>query len=337
VATVLDRGGSYSSGTYTSYASLYAGKRRTPVLGEVIPLGSQVTLTVVAVNTITTDENARSLGVKLTYGELDILLAGDAGMLSGKDSEARLAPRVGPVEIYKVDHHGSAEASGDTLLALIQPDTSIISCGRNNTFHHPEAEALDRLSAWSDVWQTEDPVASVALGTITVKATTGGYTVTQGAETGTYTTFADAVGQVQVPKSTTIYTGTTTAALTALGADDSSRWLLSAAATTGGYKADWYAQFKLPSTTPRTLTIAWNGRSSAARDQTVRIYDRVSSRWVTLRTDPIGTGDKTLSWVVPSPARYVSATGLVNVRFSSPVTTSSYSVGTDAVWAVWEP
>jgi competence protein ComEC len=45
----------------------------------------------------------------------------------------------------KVAHHGSKNFTCEEFLALIRPELSLISCGRNNSYGHPHVELLERL------------------------------------------------------------------------------------------------------------------------------------------------------------------------------------------------
>ncbi len=74
-----------------------------------------VTLTVVALNgagVVTDDENAVSVVLRMTYGSFDEVLGGD---LTGDspDIESIVAPLVGDVDVYKVNHHGSQYSTND--------------------------------------------------------------------------------------------------------------------------------------------------------------------------------------------------------------------------------
>jgi competence protein ComEC len=48
-------------------------------------------------------------------------------------------------DILKVAHHGSKNSTSEEFLKLIQPEYSIISCGKNNRYGHPHKELRDRL------------------------------------------------------------------------------------------------------------------------------------------------------------------------------------------------
>ncbi len=184
IGTVYDHGGSYSTIAFNDYATQYAGRRATATLGQTISLCSEVRFEVVSVNAnglTTSDENARSVGVKISFGELDVVSAGD---LTGSttDVESLVGARAGEVEIYKVDHHGSRYSSNEAFLDLLRPQVSLISVGWNNTYQHPTPEALARLAAvGSAVWQTEDPSTATKRGHIEVTSIDGkSWLVSQG-------------------------------------------------------------------------------------------------------------------------------------------------------------
>ena len=53
------------------------------------------------------------------------------------------------VDVYKAIHHGSRNSNSSEILALCNPKTIVISCGRNNRYGHPHAEALERMSHYT--------------------------------------------------------------------------------------------------------------------------------------------------------------------------------------------
>ncbi|WP_223760621.1 lamin tail domain-containing protein [Myxococcus sp. RHSTA-1-4] len=188
ITGVYDHGGTYSSTSYTEYNTHFAGKRHTVTTGQTFSLCNQVTLKVVSAGGTSSDENARSVAVKITYGAFDALVGGDLTG-SGPDIESAVAPSVGELELYKVHHHGSSSSSNATFLGITKPLVSFISVGFDNSYGHPTVEALTRLAnVGSDVWQTEDPSTSSKLGHIELDTTHGNtFTVSQGATAVTYT------------------------------------------------------------------------------------------------------------------------------------------------------
>ena len=189
IDAVYDHGGTYNSSAYDDYVSHFSGRRNTVYRGQSFSLCGQVTLTVVAANgngISSTDENTKSVTVKISYGAFDALVGGD--LTSTPDVESTLLADVGELELYKVHHHGSRTSSGNALLDATNPTVSFISVGRDNTYGHPTAECLDRLTAHgSDIWQTEDPASNKLLGHIQLSSSTGdAFTVTQGTRSASY-------------------------------------------------------------------------------------------------------------------------------------------------------
>ncbi len=84
-----------------------------------------------------------------------------SGDLSGestayyRDIETSVGPEIGPVEVLRVNHHGSAYSSNWAFLAALSPLASVISCGKND-YGHPSYEALNRLRSYGPVYQTAD-------------------------------------------------------------------------------------------------------------------------------------------------------------------------------------
>jgi beta-lactamase superfamily II metal-dependent hydrolase len=190
ITHVYDHGGTYSSTAYTEYNSHFSGKRVTAKKGDVFTLCGQVRLEVMAAagnGASVSDENARSVVVKISYGAFDAVVGGD---LTGntEDMETSIATAIGPVELYKVHHHGSRYSSNNTFLDATMPTVSFISVGRDNTYGHPTVECLDRLTAHgSDIWQTEDPAMNKALGHIELSSADGSaFTVAQGTQRVSY-------------------------------------------------------------------------------------------------------------------------------------------------------
>jgi beta-lactamase superfamily II metal-dependent hydrolase len=188
ITAVYDHGGTYSSTAYTQYNSHFAGKRHTATVGQTFSLCNQVTLKVVSAGGTSSDENAKSVVVKISYGAFDALVGGDLTGTSPNDVESTIASSVGEIELYKAHHHGSKYSSNATFLGVIQPIVSFISVGWDNPYGHPTSEALARMAnVGSEVWQTEDPATSSELGHIALASATGSsFTVTQGTSSVTY-------------------------------------------------------------------------------------------------------------------------------------------------------
>lgn len=97
------------------------------------------------------DANDDSAVLLVEYRGFRALLAGDAG----EATEAALRGRIGPVDLLKVGHHGSATSTGAGWLAELQPRVAVISVGRNS-YGHPSPAVLARLGAQrASVWRTD--------------------------------------------------------------------------------------------------------------------------------------------------------------------------------------
>jgi len=89
------------------------------------------------------DANDGSVVVKLTFGEIDFLLTGDAERYAEKEMvKQKLALKS---EFLKVGHHGSNTATSAPFLELVDPLYAVITCGENNKFKHPHPETLEAL------------------------------------------------------------------------------------------------------------------------------------------------------------------------------------------------
>jgi competence protein ComEC len=105
------------------------------------------------------DLNEDSVVLVVEYGGFRALFGGDAGF----PAEARLAGRVGRVDLLKVGHHGSRSATGEEWLRELAPRVAVISSGAGNRYGHPHPETTARLSRHGiSVWRTDED------GTITV-------------------------------------------------------------------------------------------------------------------------------------------------------------------------
>ena len=49
-------------------------------------------------------------------------------------------------DVFKASHHGSNTSNKGYFLDFIQPKVVVISVGKNNKFHHPNKEVLERLN-----------------------------------------------------------------------------------------------------------------------------------------------------------------------------------------------
>ena len=111
----------------------------------------------------TGETNEEGLSVLATSGDFDVLITGDMG---GEVEQLLLEHTQLPhVEVLVAGHHGSATSTTQPLLDEIQPETAIISVGKNNRYGHPAQETLERLAlAGTNIYRT------ALQGTVTVRS-----------------------------------------------------------------------------------------------------------------------------------------------------------------------
>jgi beta-lactamase superfamily II metal-dependent hydrolase len=192
---VLDRGWSYTTLTYESYALAVAPKRTTIYDGQVVDLGGGVTVTCIAVNgngvlssPFDDEENDYCVSLLVEYGSFKFFVAGDLSGVNSSyyhDIETSTSADAGDIDVYRVDHHGSSSNTNANLMSNLSPEVSIISCG-NNSYGHPTQTVINRLvAADSYVYQTHTgsggtiPAGSgeVVNGHIIIEVSSSFYTV----------------------------------------------------------------------------------------------------------------------------------------------------------------
>lgn len=113
---------------------------------------------------VDTTENARSIGVLITYGKFRMLDLGDLT----KDKELELAcPRnlIGTVNLFIVTHHGFNQSNAKALVAAIHPDVAIMNNGANkgaspdawqivhDAVDSPKSRGMLRIVGQENLWQ----------------------------------------------------------------------------------------------------------------------------------------------------------------------------------------
>ncbi len=103
--------------------------------------------------------NNYSIAILLENGETSFLLTGDAEYQEEADiiESGRELGLDMDVDVLKAGHHGSGDASSWELLEAVEPETVVISCGRNNDYGYPHKSTmkkLDRIGA--EVLRTDE-------------------------------------------------------------------------------------------------------------------------------------------------------------------------------------
>jgi len=133
---------------------------QTPPLFSVHSVGD-LTIRVLGPAPVSDNTNDRSLVVRVSFGDVSCLLAGDISQAveewlisAGQDLSAT---------VFKVIHHGSASSNSAALLQAVDPSIAVISCGRGNVHGHPDGDVLKRLLALDATVYRTDVAGTVVL------------------------------------------------------------------------------------------------------------------------------------------------------------------------------
>ena len=101
------------------------------------------------------DLNEHSIITYIRVNGHSILLMGDA--TSNNESIFLQNYNISNVDILKIGHHGSKTSSTAAFIDKIHPKVSLISAGKNNMYHLPNKEVVDRLNAiHTNLFQTSE-------------------------------------------------------------------------------------------------------------------------------------------------------------------------------------
>lgn len=180
VKQVLDSGKEHTTQTYLEYLQLIDTKNipfKVAQTGENINLDSNVKITVLNSGEGQTDNNEASVVLKITYGDMDILLTGDA---ETEQEKAMLSRFNIEADIYKAAHHGSNTGNSLEFLRAVSPKATVLSYGKDNSYGHPHQEVVQRLQqVGSKIYSTADSgsivfTVSKTSFTVTAKPWSGG-------------------------------------------------------------------------------------------------------------------------------------------------------------------
>lgn len=99
--------------------------------------------------------NNCSVGIILKHGKNSFCLTGDAE----EESEKTMAYSgiTEDVDVFKAAHHGGATSNTELFLTMIRPEIVVISCGRDNSYGHPNPTVLKRLETYTDeIYRTDE-------------------------------------------------------------------------------------------------------------------------------------------------------------------------------------
>ena len=175
VGQVLDSGLPHTSSTYEHFLETIDQKNipyRVAEQGQTINIDPALMVFVLSPpkERFGDDPNTNSVVLRISYGTVAFLLAGDMG----GEGEGSLVRSGYPLDagILKVGHHGSYSSTSPSFLARVRPETAIIPAGKDNPFGHPHQQTLDLLKGTGvTVYRTDRD------GTIVIRSNGMSYSV----------------------------------------------------------------------------------------------------------------------------------------------------------------
>jgi len=147
---------SYDSATYQEFQKLLLDKAIPTTCfrdGNNFTWGGVSAAAVNPPEPLMPDANNNSVVLRISYGAIDFLFAGD--IESEAEAEILGRGRTVEAEILKVAHHGSQYSSTAPFLTAVDPEMAVISVGPNS-YGHPTAEAIQRLrDAGATIYRTD--------------------------------------------------------------------------------------------------------------------------------------------------------------------------------------
>ena len=107
------------------------------------------------------DENDNSIVTYLKFYNLSYMFMGDLGV-KGEEYLISKYPTL-KADVLKVGHHGSNTSSSPYFIHQIHPTLSLMSCGRNNFYHHPSPSVMKTLEK-----EQSYPVVTKINGSLTI-------------------------------------------------------------------------------------------------------------------------------------------------------------------------
>ena len=154
VGAALERRVPYESAAYMAWARAVDAERAQGATviraraGQVITLEDGIRLEVLGPpdalsGGVESDINNASLVLRLVYGDVSVLLAGDIFAVGERALLASGATL--DSDVLKVAHHGSDSSSTAEFLDAVSPAAAVISVSADNRFGHPDGDVVERL------------------------------------------------------------------------------------------------------------------------------------------------------------------------------------------------
>jgi len=104
-------------------------------------------------------DNARSIGIKLSFGRFHFL---DLGDLTWNVESSLVCPQdlIGPVDVYQVTHHGMKISNNPVLIQTVRPTVAIMNNGPAKGGDPETYARLKSVGSIKDIWQLHRNLSS---------------------------------------------------------------------------------------------------------------------------------------------------------------------------------
>ena len=132
---------------------------QNPVVGDTYSLGEAIVTVLAPVRSGYMDMNNYSIAVRIDYGETSFLLTGDAEIEAEYDMlETGLELKA---DVLKVGHHGSDTSTSEGFIRAVCPSYAVISVGAGNSYGHPTAQTIERLTEYGVIYYSTDESGNI--------------------------------------------------------------------------------------------------------------------------------------------------------------------------------
>lgn len=132
-----------------------------PSVGDTYEFGTG-SFTVMAPSGISKNSNDNSVVIRLANGNNGFLFMGDAEETSEQDMIS--TGKSLDCDVLCLGHHGSASSTSWDLLEASTPSWAVVSCGKGNSYGHPTAQTMEKLSDMNiPVFRTDDQGTVIAV------------------------------------------------------------------------------------------------------------------------------------------------------------------------------
>lgn len=113
-----------------------------------------------------TESNNYSPIMVLNYGNSKFMFVGDIEASVEEEFLSYYSSVLNyfDVDVLKVSHHGSKNSTTNEFLQAVKPEYAVISCGKDNSYSHPNNETIDRLIKNNCKIVRTDTTSSIVFG-----------------------------------------------------------------------------------------------------------------------------------------------------------------------------